>query len=292
MSYANFIPDVWSAGIERELERLCVFKEDCNTKWEGVVKKCGDSVTIKGVGKPTIRHITKGNRPAKIEEAETVEDTSATMYINQIAYYNYKVDDIDEAQAKDGIMEALSEETSEGLANDVDTYIASMAVDPTVPKLYASPKKVIDHKPSAEEVAAGCVYVLDVLDEVLQKLFENDVNPNTQIIATISPRFYTLFKNAYMHTDTNNSEIIKHGKVAMYGDMVIKRSNNVHKTSSGAVDNIMVRTKRAVAFAQPVTHSEPYRPEREFSDAVKGYILYDAKVVRPKEIYNINVKYA
>ena len=69
-------------------------------------------------------------------------------------------------------------------------------------------------------------------------------------------------------------------------------SNNVHKTNAGAVDNIMIRTQRAVAFAKPLTHTEPYRPEKKFADAVKGFILFDAKVVRPKEILNINVKYA
>jgi hypothetical protein len=54
----------------------------------------------------------------------------------------------------------------------------------------------------------------------------------------------------------------------------------------------MIRAKRAIAFAQPLTHTEAYRPEKKFADAVKGFILYGAKVVRPKEIININVKYA
>ena len=54
----------------------------------------------------------------------------------------------------------------------------------------------------------------------------------------------------------------------------------------------MIRTQRAIAFAKPLTHTEAYRPEKKFADAVKGFILFDAKVVRPKEIININVKYA
>ena len=78
----------------------------------------------------------------------------------------------------------------------------------------------------------------------------------------------------------------------MYGKVIVKMSNNVKKTDDGATDNIMIRTQRAIAFAKPLTHTEPYRPEKKFADAVKGFILFDAKVVRPKEIYNINVKYA
>ena len=52
----------------------------------------------------------------------------------------------------------------------------------------------------------------------------------------------------------------------------------------------MVRTERAVAFANPLTHTEPYRPEKRFSDAVKGYVLYGTKIVRPKELMILNVK--
>ncbi|MBQ7846913.1 MAG: P22 coat protein - protein 5 domain protein, partial [Clostridia bacterium] len=91
-----------------------------------------------------------------------------------------------------------------------------------------------------------------------------------------------------------NSQILKNGKVGMYGNVTVKMSNNVYKsktTADGDTDNIMMRTKRAVAFAKPLTHTEAYRPEKKFADAVKGFILFDAKVVRPKEMININVTY-
>ena len=288
MAYQNFIPSVWSEGINRELERLCVFAEDCNRKYEGKVKKQGESVTILGVGKPTIKRIAKASRNKDIDSPEEIEDTSVIMYINQIAYFNYLVGDIDKAQAVDGIMDALEAETSEGLANEVDTYIASFAKDSSVVSLYANAPKVV----AKETSTAGEAYVLDVLDLAIQKLFENDVKESTKIVVTVSPRFYTILKKAYRFEDTNNSEILKNGKVGMYGKVIVKMSNNVHKTDSGATDNIMIRTQRAIAFAKPLTHTEAYRPEKKFADAVKGYILFDAKVVRPKEIININVKYA
>ena len=288
MAYQNFIPSVWSEGINRELERLCVFAEDCNRKYEGKVKKKGESVTILGVGKPTIKRIAKASRNNDIDAPEEIEDTSVIMYINQIAYFNYLVGDIDKAQAVDGIMDALEAETSEGLANEVDTYIASFAKDSSVASLYTAAPKVV----AKETSTAGEAYVLDVLDLAIQKLFENDVKESTKIVVTVSPRFYTILKKAYRFEDTNNSEILKNGKVGMYGKVIVKMSNNVHKTDSGATDNIMIRTQRAIAYANPLTHTEAYRPEKKFADAVKGYILFDAKVVRPKEIININVKYA
>lgn len=287
MAYANFIPTVWNEGIMRELERLCVFAEDCNRQYEGEVKQKGDSVKILGVGKPTIRSVAKTSRNNDIEGPEEIEDTSILMPIDQIRYFNYMVGDIDKAQSVGGIMDALNKETSEGLANEIDNYIAALILDGNVRKLYQSAQKIVDGT-----AASGEKNVLAVLDDAIQALYENDVNPKTEIVVSVSPRFYTLFKRAYIGKDSDNSDMLKNGRVSKYGNVTVKMSNNVAKTDSGATDNIMIRTKRAIAFANPMTHTEAYRPERKFADAVKGFTLFGAKIVRPKELININVKYA
>ena len=280
MAYQNFIPSVWAESINRELERACVFVEDCNRQYEGLVASKGDSVHILGVGKPTIKSIERANASGEIDEAEEIEDTSSILSINQIRYFNYKVGDIDKAQAVGGLMDALSAETSEGLANEMDKFIANMATDSAVTKLNESATLVSKDN------------ILDIIDDAIQMLQENDVNMASGITITVSPRFYKLFKQAYISKDTDNSEELRNGKVAMYGNVTVKLSNNVAKTDSGAVDNIMIRTKRAIAFVNPLTHTEAYRPEKSFADAVKGFVLFDGTVVRPKEVININVKYA
>lgn len=285
MSYANFIPTVWNESIERELERLCVFAEDCNRSYEGSVKSKGESVKILGVGKPTIKSIAKADKSKDIDGPEEVEDTSVIMVIDQIRYFNYMIGDIDKAQAENGVMDALNLETSEGLANEVDKHIASLAVDSNVAKLFDVAPVVTSDK------TAGEGYVLDILDSAIEKLYENDVKATTEIVCTVSPRFYTRLKKAYAELDTDNSKLLKNGRVGMYGNVTIKMSNNVHKSKDGS-DNIMIRTKRAIAYVNPLTHTEAYRPEKKFADAVKGFILFGSKVVRPKEIVNINVKYA
>ena len=283
MSYQNFIPTVWNEQIDRELERLCVFAEDCNTKYEGKVKEKGESVKILGVGKPTIRSIAKADRNNDIEAAETIEDTSIIMVIDQIRYFNYKVGDIDKAQAVGGVMDALQEETSEGLANEVDTYIANLAKDKQAVKLYATAKTVVVSKTES----TGERNVLRVLDDAAKVLYKNDVKTSTPIIATVDVDFYMAFREAYGDKDTDNSKILKNGKVAMYGNITIKMSNNVAK--DGNTSLIQVKTKRAIAYAKPLTHTEPYRPENGFADAVKGFILFGAKIVRPKEMVVANV---
>ena len=258
MAYTNFIPSVWAESINRELERACVFAEDCNRQYEGLVSSKGDSVHILGVGKPTIRSLDRENASGEIADAEEIADTSTILNINQIRYFNYKVGDIDKAQAIGGLMDSLSQETSEGLANEIDKYIANMVTGSDVVKLTENATLVTKEN------------VLGVIDDAIQALQENDVNMSSGVTITVSPRFYKLFKQAYTSNDTNNSEMLKNGRVATYGNVAVKLSNNVAKTEDGAVDNIMIRTKRAIAFVNPLTHTEAYRPEKSFADAVKG----------------------
>lgn len=276
MAYENFIPQIWSEAIQRELEGSYVFAEDCNRQWEGDVKKKGDTVHILGVGKPEIKTLQRDGADGTIDDPETVGTTDTQLVIDQIRYFNYMVGDIDKAQAVGGLMDALSKETSEGLADAVDTDIAALAAHADVTNTVAAASVTKDN-------------ILGFIDSAIEKLYEKKVRNSTELVLTISPRFYTLFKQAYIKLDTNNHEMIKNGRVAQYGNVTVKMSTNVHKESDA--DHIMLRTKRAIAFAQPLTHIEPYRPEKKFADAVKGFILYGTKIVRPDEIVTIRATY-
>lgn len=274
MSYANFVPKIWAKAIERELDRKLVFAEDCNRQYEGDVKQMGDTVKILGVGKPTISKQKGGS--IILPDAENVEDTSVEMQINTVAYFNFLVDDIDKRQAVGGLMDALNTEATQELASEMDKDIAALAGTRDAKKVYS------DYK------AVNADNVLGTLDLALQMLQENDVPADAKIVATVPPWFLTHLRTAYTKLDTDNSDLLKNGKVGRYNNILIKMSNNVYSTASGS--NIMVRTERAVAFANPLTHTEPYRPEKRFSDAVKGYVLYGTKIVRPKELMILNVK--
>ena len=276
MAYKNFIPEVWAEAINRELERLHVFASNCNRQYEGEVKKMGDSVRILGVGRPTITEVKRDNFTT-LTAPETVEDTSQIMYIDNMAYFNYKVDDIDKRQAVGGLMEALSAETSEGLADVQDRAIANLAAD----------NLAIKDASTAYQLTAN-----NILEKLLiahQLLMEKDVPMSTKVTVTLAPWAATLYKQAMAAIDTDNSALLKNGLIGQFDGMDIKVSNNCYKNVSNEY-GFMVRTDRAIAFARPMIHTEPYRPELGFSDAVKGFILYGTKIVRPKEMIVMNCK--
>lgn len=277
MSYKNFIPRVWAKEIQHELEKSLVFAEDCNRKYEGEVKNLGDTVKILGVGKPTIKTQVGGD--IVLTGAEKVSTTSVSMPIRHVSYFDYMVGDIDELQAKGGIMEALNKEATLGISNEMDKLIASMA---------NAQEAVKFNKNALNTVTKD--NVLQLIDSALITLYTNDVKPTDNIVITVDPTFYMILKQAYTALDTDNSKMLENGRVGRYGNVKVKMSNNVAKNTSGNYQ-IMLRTSNAVAFANPTIHTEPYRPESYFADAVKGFCLYDAKIVRPKEMTVLNCKY-
>ena len=121
------------------------------------------------------------------------------------------------------------------------------------------------------------------LDDAFVWLWNNDVKINDEVVITLTPWFYNLFKDSLTALYTDNVELIRKGVVGMYNAAMVKISTNLY--NDGTDDYMMIRTKKAIAFAGQINETEAYRPEQLFKDAVKGLDTYGAKVVRPKELY-------
>ena len=158
-------------------------------------------------------------------------------------------------------MEALSTEATQALANEMDIAIANLANDSLAIKADKADTQLTTDK------------ILNYIDTQLEKLYENDVKPNSEIIMTVPPWFYTMLKQAYIKLDTDNSNMLENGKVGRYGNVIVKMSNNVAVNSSGH-SMIQLKTKKALTFANPMTHTESYRPDDKFADCVKGLVSY------------------
>jgi hypothetical protein len=266
MAYGNFIQQFWSEHIQRELEKLCVLQSDCDYTYEGEVKS-GGRVKILGVGRPAIGSYTG----ADIGAPEKAADTSVYLDITQSKYFNFMVDDVEKAQSTPGLMEKLTEEAAAGLAQARDTFIAELADEAG--------------GASASLALTGADGALSAIDAAFEYLWGNGVRLGADVTITLTPWFYNLFKSKLTEVYSNNIDLIKKGIIGMYNGSVVKISNNLY--NDGTDDCMMVRTKRAVAFAGQIERTEAYRPHGLFGDALKGLDVYGAKVVRPKELYVI-----
>lgn len=286
MSYGNFKQKIWAKKIDRDLDPLFVFADGVNKEYSGTINGLGDTVRILGVGHPTVNVHDLADGDITLTNPEKISDTSVSLVVDKAAYYDFAVGDIDKIQGAGKVMSIHTEDAATEVANAIDQHIANL--------VHPDFNTIGVQKYAGSVTAINKDNVMPVFDGVQQKLYENNVSPTTPIEIILPPWLYMVFRQAYQKVDTDNSAMLTNGKVAQYGNMAIKMSNNVaHKTISGAENYfVQVRTKRAIALATSESHVEPYRPEKKFEDAVKGFKLYGAKIVRPKELIMLQCKLA
>lgn len=285
MAFQKFKPEVWSQKFMEDLDKTLVFKEDCNHSYEGDAKKPGDAVRIFGLGDVEIGAWHHG-KLEQLSAAQEVTGHSIVMPINEIRTFNFEVgDDLDKAQAMggSGLMGKFSTKAKDNVADEIDQFIAGLHVGNCDLANTSAPAQLTAQT------------ILDAIDNAYLKLLENNVSRNTKVTLTAPPWFIMMLKRAYVELDTDNSAMLKNGRVGRYGGITLKESNNVfHQTEtvSGAskdVYHIQLKTDEAIAFVNPYTHMEGYRPDLTFIDCVKGYTLFDGMVVAPKQVIDLNV---
>jgi hypothetical protein len=308
MAYQTFIPNVWNEELNRALDEKLTFVKNCNRQYEGSLKEVGNSVKILNVGKPTITSYTldtdKDTIHTNIGSPEKIDNSSVTMYITKAETYNYYVGDIDKVQMmNDGaVKRAYQEETAQGLAEKMDTYVGQtiFALAPTFTNSFSNATynyiKAVASASDTTPIADDPQNALEILDDVIEHARTLNIPDATPLFVECSPKFEKLVRQALVNIRTDNTKIIEGKEYLQYYNLNIEWSNNVKTVA--AVENanayyeyVTVRTGKAVAFVKQITEAEAYRPEAGFADAIKGLIVYDAKIVRPDQIFNVLVTY-
>lgn len=264
MSYANFKPTIWSHFIQTELEKKCKLVDDCNRQFEGEAR-LGCRVKILGAAAPDVFDY---DATTGMKEPQTLDGTSVFLDIDQAKAFNFMVEDLDRLQSTPELMPVMLEEAGRKMAAARDTFVATLAKEAT-------------QTTDSTKVTTGA-QAKALIDQALLTLRENDVDVADNVSITVSPFFYQLFRDALTELKTNNDELIAKGVVGMYDCARVILSNNLY--NDGTDDYMMVRTNKAIAFASAIDETEAYRPEKYFSDAVKGLNVYGGKLVRPKEL--------
>ena len=286
MAYANFKPTIWSKKIQMDLDKFMVWKDICNTKFQGEVGR-GKTVKIVGIGKPTVRTYTPGTA---INTPETPSDRAMNLLVDQYKYTNFMVDDVDDAQAHVDIMEYLMKGSASALAETADTFIATTIGTTTVAasaggKGYNATTGAAEiplENVSSSTAITTAKAAKKVIDDAFVALWNQGVKTGKDTYIVVSPWFYSEFKNDLTEILTNNVDMVNKGIFGMYNGCPVKMSNNLY--NDGTDDYVIVCTKDAVAFADGIESVEPYRPETLFSDAVKVLHTYGAKVVRAEQV--------
>ena len=273
MAIVNFISTIWSENLLKQLDKKYIGVLNCNREFEGDIKEQGSIVKICGVGNVTVSDYEKNT---DMSAPETLSDTLSLLRINQAKYFNFQIDDVDRAQSNPKLMDEAMRTAAAALANEADAYVYS---------LYSESATTVT------EDAASADNIVDHIIDLKTKMMKANVMNSDDIVIEVSPEVAALLLKAKVDLGSDNYDALENGVLGKIAGCKIFVSNNV------AVDEedyhkCVVRTKRAVAFAEQISEVEAYRPEKRFADAVKGLHLYGAKIVYPTEYMILNLKLA
>lgn len=276
MAVANFIPTVWAGRLLSALQKALVYGQTgvVNTDYEGEITDFGDSVKINTIGDPTIKDYT---RNSDIDTPEELNSAQELLLIDVAKYFNFAVDDVDQAQMRPQVMDEAMTRSGYKLRDVADQYIANRMY----PAVSAASTITDPTISTAADIYVQLVNLAVKLDEA------NVPAENRWVI--VPPWFHggLLKDDRFVRGFQSGETILKNALVGQAAGFTVMRSNNVPLVSTKY--KIIGGTGMAFSWAQQILKMEAFRPERRFSDAIKGLHVYGGKVVRPEGLAMITM---
>lgn len=270
MSITNFIPTIWSARLLRHLDTKHVYAFLMNRDYEGEIKNYGDTVKINQIGDVEIKDFVKNK---DLDAPEELSGDQLMLTIDQGKYFNFAIEDVDNAQINPKLMDKAMQRAAYGMNDVTDKFSANLMVVGAAGTIGSDDSAVVPTKNDA----------YDYLVDLSTNLTERDVP--TEGRWCVIPAWYhgLLLKDSrFVGNGTDyNKALLEGGKVGVAAGFEIWLSNNVPNTS-GTKYKIIAGTNEGASYAEQILKTEAYRPEKRFSDAVKGLHVYGAKVLQPK----------
>jgi hypothetical protein len=176
-------------------------------------------------------------------------------------------------------MNGAMQRASYGMADVADKYIAGFYTGVDSANTIGD-----DTTPIVPTSANAYEYLVDLA----VKLDEANVPSIGRFVVVPSWYHGLLLKDARF---TKDPTLMATGYIGEVDGLRVFKSNNVPNTA-GTKFKIMAGSPIAISFAQQLVETEAYRPEKSFSDAIKGLAVYGCKLVQPKAIAVLTVNKA
>lgn len=270
MAVANFIPQLWSARLLEHLDKAHVYANLVNRDYEGEIRDFGDTVKINQIGDIAVKDYTKGS---DIDDPEELTGTQQLLTIDQSKYFNFGIDDVDNAQTNPKLMNEAMTRSAYAMNDVTDTFLANLMAVNAGSKVGDDTTPIVPTKETA----------YDYLVDLGTALTESNVPLMGRWV--VVPAWYhglLLKDDRFVANGTDyNKAILEGGYVGVAGGFQIWLSNNVPNTA-GKKYKIIAGTNAGTSYAEQLLEVEGYRPEKSFKDAIKGLHVYGGKVLQPK----------
>ena len=275
MSITHFTGTVWTESLLKSLNQKYVGVANCFRDFEGEIKEKGSVVRMCGISDIRVSSYVPNS---DMSDAQELVSFSRDINIDQAKYFNFQIDDVDQAQAIPKVMDLALQNAADCLAKDADKYVYSLW------NTALSSNIISDTEVTTNDI-------LPKLLNIRQKLMENGVTDVNDIVIEVTPAIAKILLEAKISTASDNNELLDAGCIgSVFGCKVYVSNNIATEDVDGTLyHKCLVRSKRAVAFAEQISKVVAYTPEKRFSDAVKGLHLYGAKIIYPNEFFVFNV---
>lgn len=262
MANYNSIEKIISAEILRTNEDNLLANTVCNTAFVGDIKNKGDSVTFIGLNDPSV-YDYEGSLTY-----EDIDDHATTLYVDQDKAFSFKVKDIEELRSSIGLADSQTKRASYLLKNEVDTYVFG---------LYGDAGVTMD----ATEVTPD--NVLALITGMKQKLEEANV-PDGRTWIVVPPFIKSKLLLAGIKFQINNG-VNGTGSVGFTDELGcdVYVSNQLSAVDGKTM--MLAGSYSAIAYAEQILETQVIdRMEGSFDKAVRGRVVFGAKVIKPDEL--------
>jgi len=278
MAY-EFIPEIAHARLLKDREKAAIAVKHSNREYEGNIKSQGDRVKILTPGEVELFEYT---RNTSMDPPQILDGAAQYLDITESQAFQYYIDDVDKKQMEfdKEFASAHQRNAAYKIADYADRFIYNLYTEAgTTDTTFATFK------------STDVLSLLAAADKAMR--LANVPESETKYLE-ISPDVYAKFVLADIAKDTDNSKVLETGLVKEMWGFKIYVSNNIVTDGTAVTSNsyCLVRTKKAIAYAEQINQSEVIRHPERFGDIYRGLFLCGAKVVVPKELICFKVKTA
>jgi hypothetical protein len=264
MSLANFVPEILSQKLGKNLDKKGVMSQVVNKNYEGEIRKEGDSVTIVTPGDISVR--TYGG----VVITDKPSSASQTFNVDQAKYFSFEVSKIEEAQSNTNLIETYSQRAKVAIELVRDSYLLSLVADADSSNVISTSVITKDNF-YAKVVEAKKKLALSGALSSGQKPWMV-IDPELEALAIQAPEFIQASK---LGEDT-----LINGQIGRMAGVDLLVSTNFAAVSG--TYNVMFGTNDAITFASQIVDME--KNKKDFKTIVQGLYVYGAKVILPKAL--------
>lgn len=270
MSIATFKPEIWSARLEKNLEKTSTFYGISNRVYEEDADM-GDKLHINTI---TDNIAIKDYTPnSDIDDPQQLATTEEEFELNNHKYFNFQVDDVDRVQARGPLLDRATFFGGRGIAQEIDKFTAGLLNSSTFTSFGIN--------------APRATFNLNFTARVKERVFTRGQNLANMVVVTtpnvvrqvetgvIGGTYGDIIQGEGFRPGEPNAELQSgyYGRVAGL-PWFVSNDTTLKTSGANASERMYVIDADYLYLVVQIDKTEAYRPEKRFADAVKGLATY------------------